>query len=63
MYERLTVFIGRKCSSIDVQVGIYLNGGHAQPVRLQQGAYAAGDDAFAHSAYHPATNQYVLYWL
>ena len=57
----LTVLVGGEGSGVDVDVGVDLNGGDAQPAGFEDGADAAGDDPFADARDHPARHQDVLH--
>jgi len=45
-----TMFVGRKCARVDVDVRVDFDGGHVDATVLEDGAERAGDDAFADAA-------------
>lgn len=56
-----TVLIRREGAGVDVDVGVDFDGGDMQAAWLQDGAHAAGDDAFANAGDDPSSYQDVLH--
>ena len=56
-----SVFVGRKSSGVDVDVGIDLDGGHLDVARLQDHAHRAGDNALANAADDATSDKDVLH--
>lgn len=55
------MFIRRECSGIDIEVRIDFDGRYSNTDRLQYDAQTTGDNAFAHTADHAASDQNVLH--
>lgn len=55
------MFVGRECSSVDVQVRVDFDGCNIQTAALQQRSNATRDNSFANTTDNAASHEYVLH--
>ena len=60
-YKALTVLVWWEGSSVNIDIGVNLDGGDAHTTGLQDGADAAGDDTLANAADYSPSDQDVLH--